>query len=175
MSATTQEMSDHSYQHLPSFSEQNKLSIKLQKTAVKAASWQSPESVHIFCCKGFSLSQIHQKHGLSINEVHNSALIGNFASNTCGHMQQTNSSTPLSPEPPPKRPQAFQATPLNSVLMRLESWHGKLQHLNVTDVWNGCKNKPRKPNKPQRSKQHRTTPLDAGGGKTTKTKWTKLF
>jgi len=42
-------------------------------------------------------------------------------------MQQTNSSTPLSPAPPPKRPQAFQATPLNSVLMRLESWHGKLQ------------------------------------------------
>lgn len=42
-------------------------------------------------------------------------------------MQQTNSSTPLSPEPPPKQPRAFQATPLNSVLMRLESWHGKLQ------------------------------------------------
>ena len=59
--ATTQEMSDHSYQHLPSFSEQNKLSIKLQKTAVKAASWQSPESVHILCCKGFSLSQVLPK------------------------------------------------------------------------------------------------------------------
>lgn len=86
--ATTQEKSDHSYQHLPSFSEQNKLSIKLQKTAVKAASWQSPESVHIFCCKGFSLSQFHQKHGLSINEVHNSALIGNFAYNICIYLWQ---------------------------------------------------------------------------------------
>ncbi len=51
---------------------------------------------------------------------------------------------PLSRVPPPKRPPAFQATPLNSVLMRLESWHGKLQ-LSKCHGPKGCKNKPRKP------------------------------
>ena len=139
---------EHSY-HLPSFSEQKKLSIKLQKSAVKAASWQSPESVHILCCKGFSL--VHQKHSLWIYQVHNS--VSNclnidlhwlaFESFLWQHAKNR-LKKPLSREPPPKRPPAFQATPLNSVLMRLESWHGKLQ-LSKCHGPKGCKNKPRKP------------------------------
>lgn len=76
-------------------------------------------------------------------------------------MQQTNSSTPLSPAPPPKRPQAFQATPLNSVLMRLESWHGKLQLSKRRGVWNDAKTNQESQTShkdPNNTEQHFWTP-----------------